>query len=151
MSARGKCQANQGAWVTLEEGEERVPSRGWEKCQCSAGKVVGAGWVAMETGPGLFSIVCVMGATRGSLRNLFQLSVENGLEASMSECGGVLPPGNKGSESRSGFYELHSRFIPGPWGEGEAPGLSYCYLVSWGWTERADWELPNFSSYRHLL
>lgn len=24
-------------------------------------------------------------------------------------------------------------------------------IVSWGWTERAGWELPDFRSYRHLL
>ena len=41
---KGKCQANQDAWVTLEEGRESVPSRSWDKRQRSVGKVAAARW-----------------------------------------------------------------------------------------------------------
>lgn len=74
------------------------------------------------------------------------------------QCGGLLCPGNKGYEKGSGFYALQVRVSPGPdlvgggdkggregGGVGEVAGLGYCYLVSWGRTEWADWDLPNFS------
>ena len=45
--------------------------------------------------------------------------MDSELEASKSKCGNLLSSGSKDSEKGSGFYELHSRLIPGPLGRGE--------------------------------
>ena len=75
----------------------------------------GPGWAGWRLGPGGF-LLSVTGSHQRSLKNCSQLSVDSELEASKSKCGNLLSSGSKDSEKWSGFYELHSRLIPGPWG-----------------------------------
>lgn len=69
----------------------------------------------LEAGPRRFSIVCD-GEPPEVFEKRSQLSVDSELEASKSKCGNLLSSGSKDSEKGSGFYELHSRLIPGPRG-----------------------------------